>query len=64
MEILAFVKSVESSCRTAGKAETMSLHAGRWIDVVVGAHWSFLPMASIFSIHRKQSHHDSEGLKV
>lgn len=44
--------------------QSMSLHAGRWIDVVEGACGSFLPMASIFSVYRKQSHHDSEGLKV
>lgn len=29
MEILAFVKSVESSSRTGGKAESMSLVVGR-----------------------------------
>lgn len=63
--MLAFVKSVEGSSRKAeGKAESMSLDAGGWIDVVVGACGRFLLMASIFSVYRKQSHHNSEGLKV
>lgn len=53
---MAFVKSVESSPRrTGGKAESMSPDAGRWADVVVGACGSFLLMASIFSVYRKQS---------
>lgn len=63
--MLAFVKSMESlSKRTGGKAESMSLDAGGWIEVVVGACGSFLRMAPIFPVYRKQGHYDNEGLKV
>lgn len=60
-EMLAFVKSVETSLRRTGrKAESMSPDTGRRIDRVVGACGSFLLIASIFSMYRKQGHHDSE----
>lgn len=60
-----FIKSVDSSSRrTGGKAESMQPDVGRWVDVVVGAYGSFLLMASIFSVYKKQGHHGSERLKV